>query len=116
MGLISGELGEPLTADARLAINGEDLAAAFPDAELCLGPDDGYLPNGPAGRFALYCYTGETQSGESYAAQALFLDGTSNGDTILYEVVLYTTPSSFSGFVDKYAIVRESIVWKLYGG
>jgi hypothetical protein len=114
--LESGNLDDPITAEGMMEILIADRRDSFPDVEICLDEADSVLPNGPPSRTVILCYTGQTQSGNTYPATLFLEAGVSDGGTTYYYLKVLSDDGIWDSVVEEVIPVFDTIRWKLYAG
>lgn len=91
----------------------ENRQASFPDVRICREEGDADLPNGPAGRSVILCYTTTTQSGNSFPVTVYLQAGVTDGGAVVYFLKVYARDDRWDAVVEEVVPVFDSIVWKL---
>ena len=114
--LLSGYNPNPATLDAWIQGNLAGDQKADPNAEICQGPEDVTIPNGPAAKGYIICSTIVPEGGgAAYEAYDLFNTQIDETAKVVYELEIWTSKDTFDEVL---AAVRsqisETVVWKLY--
>jgi hypothetical protein len=113
--LISGPDPDPATRDAWIQGNITNDQKTDANANVCVGPEEVTLQNGPPAQGYIVCLTVVPQGGDAYEAYDLFNTQIDEKNKIVYELEVWSSKANFDELID---IVRNQVsptlVWKLY--
>ena len=112
----SGFITDASTAQELLDAEVQRRKSTYPDVETCIDPNEGDLPNGPAGTSVGLCYTATTSSGKTFPATLYLKYAVTNGGTTAYFMKIFANDEDWDAVVDEVVSVFDSIEWKLYTG
>ncbi|HEX4813918.1 MAG TPA: hypothetical protein VFV66_14325 [Nonomuraea sp.] len=112
----SGYIDGTTTPEDILQRQIEKRQAAVPDLEICRPEQDSTLPNGPAGRSVMLCFTAQTSSGQTFPATVYLQAGVSDGGEVIYLLKIFASDDSWDAVIDEIVPTLDSLQWKLYGG